>query len=69
MPEYVATLRNAIKKSPPILREMTEESTLLRSASGKWCPNEIIGHLIDSWSVHPVGDENVRLVWICVVPV
>jgi hypothetical protein len=50
MPEYVAALRNAIEKSTPILREMTEQSTLLRPAPGKWCPKEIIGHLIDSAS-------------------
>jgi DinB family protein len=50
MPEYVVTLRNAIEKFAPILEEMSEEATRRRPAPGKWCPREIIGHLIDSAS-------------------
>ena len=50
MPEYVAELRKAIKKYTPLLEKMSDESTRERPGPGKWCPREIIGHLIDSAS-------------------
>jgi DinB family protein len=50
MPEYVVTLRNAIEKFTPMLEEKSEGATRRRPAPGKWCPREIIGHLIDSAS-------------------
>ena len=50
MSEYVAELRDAIRKFTPSLEEMSEEATRHRPAPGKWCPREIIGHLIDSAS-------------------
>ena len=50
MPEYVAELLEAIHDADPALREMSEERSRLRPGPGKWCPREIIGHLIDSAS-------------------
>lgn len=50
MPGYVAELRNAIEKFTPMLEEMTDEATRRRPGPGRWCPREIIGHLIDSAS-------------------
>ena len=50
MPEYVADLRFAIEEMTPILEKMSAEATRHRPAPGKWCPREIIGHLIDSAS-------------------
>ena len=50
MSEYVAELRGAIEKFTPMLEKMSEEATRQRPGPGKWCPREIIGHLIDSAS-------------------
>jgi hypothetical protein len=50
MPEYVAALRNAIEEFTPLLEEMSDEAARRRPEPGKWCPREIIGHLIDSAS-------------------
>ena len=50
MPEYVAELRQAIEQATPLLRGMSEERSRLRPQPGKWCPREVIGHLIDSAS-------------------
>jgi hypothetical protein len=50
MPEYVAALRNAIEEFTPLLEEMSDEAGRRRPEPGKWCPREIIGHLIDSAS-------------------
>lgn len=50
MPEYVAELRKAIEIYTPLLEEMSDEATRRRPGAGKWCPREIIGHLIDSAS-------------------
>jgi hypothetical protein len=50
MPEYVAELREAVREAVPLLREMDEARSRLRPGPGKWCPREIIGHLIDSAS-------------------
>src|ERR1700730_15328386 len=50
MPEYVAELRQAIEHATPVLQEMSEERSRLRPQPDKWCPREVIGHLIDSAS-------------------
>ncbi len=50
MLEYVAELREAIEVATPVLRDMSEERSRARPAPGKWCPREVIGHLIDSAS-------------------
>ena len=47
---YVEELREAIEHATPILRHMTEEASRRHPAPGKWCPREVIGHLIDSAS-------------------
>jgi hypothetical protein len=48
--EYVDALRRAIRDATPVLEEMGEESSRVRPGPGKWCPREVIGHLIDSAS-------------------
>src|SRR6476660_10421313 len=50
MSEYVADLRDAIEEFTPLLVQMSDEATRKRPRPGKWCPREIIGHLIDSAS-------------------
>jgi hypothetical protein len=50
MSDYVVELRAAIEKAVPLLGQMTDERSRLRPAPGKWCPREVIGHLIDSAS-------------------
>ena len=50
MSEYVADLRGAIEEFTPLLEQMSDEGTRKRPQPGKWCPREIIGHLIDSAS-------------------
>jgi hypothetical protein len=50
MSEYVQELRDAIKSFAPKLEKMSDEESRKRPAPGKWCPREIIGHLIDSAS-------------------
>ena len=50
MLEYAVELREAIDAATPILREMGEKRSRQRPAAGKWCPREVIGHLIDSAS-------------------
>lgn len=50
MLEYAEELRDAIIEATPILQKMSEERSRLRPAPGKWCPREIIGHLVDSAS-------------------
>lgn len=50
MPEYVAELREAVEQATPILRGLSEERSRLRPQPDKWCPREVIGHLIDSAS-------------------
>lgn len=47
---YVVELRNAVNEATPILVAMSDEASRLRPAPGKWCPREVIGHLIDSAS-------------------
>lgn len=50
MSEYVAELRGAIEKFFPMLEKMSDEATRRQPRPDKWCPREIIGHLIDSAS-------------------
>ena len=50
MSEYVKELRDAVEEATPALRRMGEEESRRRPAPGKWCPREVIGHLIDSAS-------------------
>jgi hypothetical protein len=50
MSGYVAELRGAIKDFTPLLERMSDDATRKRPRPGKWCPREIIGHLIDSAS-------------------
>ena len=50
MPEYAAALRHAIEKYAPLLGKMSDDASRQPRAPGKWCPREIIGHLIDSAS-------------------
>lgn len=50
MSGYVLELRNAIKKVTPLLKSIDEEASRQPRQPGKWCPREIIGHLIDSAS-------------------
>jgi hypothetical protein len=48
--EYVEAIRQAIRGATPVLQGMSEERSRLRPGPGKWCPREVIGHLIDSAS-------------------
>jgi hypothetical protein len=50
MSGYVAELRGAIEEFTPLLKRMSDEKTRKRPRPDKWCPREIIGHLIDSAS-------------------
>lgn len=50
MLEYVEQLREAVNDATPILKEMNEEQSRSHPSPGKWCPREIIGHLVDSAS-------------------
>ena len=50
MPEYTVELRDSVEGATTWLREMSDSDSQARPAPGKWCPREIIGHLIDSAS-------------------
>ncbi|MDQ6770909.1 MAG: DinB family protein [Gemmatimonadota bacterium] len=50
MPRYVLELRNAIKKATPLLKNIGDAASRQPREAGKWCPREVIGHLIDSAS-------------------
>lgn len=41
-------LRQAVTEALPGLRAISEERASQAPAPGKWCPKEIIGHLLDS---------------------
>ncbi len=43
-------LRAAVIQATPALLALGEEASLRPSAPGKWCPREVLGHLIDSAS-------------------
>ena len=47
---YVGDLRDAVERATPFLRQMSEEESKRPLKPGKWCPREVIGHLIDSAS-------------------
>ena len=48
--EYVAELREAIDRATPLLERMSDEESRRSPQPGKWCPREVIGHLIYSAS-------------------
>ena len=50
MQDYVARLRSLVREFEPRLLDMGESAARTRPAPGKWCPAEIVGHLIDSAS-------------------
>jgi hypothetical protein len=43
-------LRRAVEEAVPVLREHGEATSRRAPAPGKWCPRELVGHLIDSAS-------------------
>jgi len=43
-------LRKTVKEALPLLVELDEEVSARPLAPGKWCPREVLGHLIDSAS-------------------
>jgi hypothetical protein len=47
---YVEELREAVERATPVLRKMSDQQSQRHPAPGKWCPREVIGHLIDSAS-------------------
>jgi hypothetical protein len=47
---YVVELREAVNEATSVLAGMSDEASRLRPGPGKWCPREILGHLIDSAS-------------------
>jgi hypothetical protein len=50
MQGYVVQLREAIGRATPLLRAIGDDASRVAPAPGKWCPREVIGHLIDSAS-------------------
>jgi hypothetical protein len=50
MQDYVVQLREAIERATPLLRAIGNDASLVAPAPGKWCPREVVGHLIDSAS-------------------
>lgn len=48
MIEVAQNLKDVVNKMIPILKEIDDNSASKRPAEGKWCPKEVIGHLIDS---------------------
>ncbi|MEK9501397.1 DinB family protein [Gemmatimonadota bacterium DH-20] len=50
MPDYINQLRSLVLECEPRLSEMDRSAVRIRPAPGKWCPAEILGHLIDSAS-------------------
>ncbi|HUR00781.1 MAG TPA: DinB family protein [Gemmatimonadaceae bacterium] len=47
---YVSELRNAVEKATPLLESISEEASREKPGPRKWCPREVLGHLIDSAS-------------------
>jgi hypothetical protein len=47
---YVSELRNAIEKATPLLESISEDASREKPGPRKWCPREVLGHLIDSAS-------------------
>jgi hypothetical protein len=50
MSGYVIELIGAIEKATPHLTKLSDEESSRPLAPEKWCPREVIGHLIDSAS-------------------
>lgn len=50
MSGYVLELRSAIRNGTPLLRNIDDEASRKPPRPGKWCPREVIGHLVDSAS-------------------
>lgn len=50
MPAYVDRLRQLVERATPLLLALPPDLTTERPAPGKWSPQEILGHLIDSAS-------------------
>ena len=51
LPTPAGRLRAAVARAEPKLREWSDADAGLAPAPGKWCPKEILGHLVDS-AVH-----------------
>jgi len=47
---YVLDFRNTIEKATPLLEAIDDEASRKIPAPRKWCPREVLGHLIDSAS-------------------
>jgi DinB family protein len=47
-PDIAADLRRTIESALPVLQAMTEAEAERPRAPGKWCPKQVLGHLIDS---------------------
>ena len=43
-------LRRAVHEAVPVLLAIDDAASARSPASGKWCPREIVGHLVDSAS-------------------
>ena len=52
MVDYFAAFRADLDAAEPELRAIVDAAAALPLAPGKWSPEEIIGHLIDSASVN-----------------
>jgi hypothetical protein len=50
MEPYVRDLKTTIEKATPLLAGIGDEASRHRPGPRKWCPREVIGHLIDSAS-------------------
>jgi hypothetical protein len=50
MLDYAVELKETVQRAGIFLRDLGEEASLHPRAPGKWCPREIVGHLIDSAS-------------------
>ena len=50
MQRYVGELRGAIEMATPLLEQISDPASRERPAPRKWCPREVLGHLIDSAS-------------------
>ena len=50
MESYVKDLKAALAKATPLLEAIDDDASRNRPAPRKWCPREVLGHLIDSAS-------------------
>src|SRR5262245_57257735 len=48
MQEIADELRATLREARPVLLELDERASARRPAPDKWCPRELVGHLIDS---------------------